>query len=245
MNRVQQVLNVFSEYTNAFRDMVNECVSWKGEPAKRLKLEKEEDWSFVCVAMDILGDTGLAIGNVLSFGLDGPTKYKDTGEKYLRLYGLLGATYSQQRAALKLHKLTNCPRVKEFGDRARRLQATVLRHQIAAHSLDNMDESGQVVAAFVPVRFDLEGFNCTVTKNRGDASKSHDLAEAIGEHCEFMADILDAIYEKCAKTFFKNDAARRTVYLKNLEGLREIRAGAIVFRAGGVKIFVNTVDSKR
>lgn len=245
MDKAKQALKTVEEYSDAFRDMVNECVQWKPEPARRLRLEKDEDWSFVCVAMDILGDASLAIANVLRFGLDGPTKYDQVGEKYLRLYGLLGATYSQQRAALKLHKLTSCPGVRQFQDKAKGLRATSLRHQIAAHSLDNMDEQGRVVAAFVPVRIDLGGFNCTVTKNRGDAMDSYDLLEAIKEHSEFVAEVMDVVYEKCARTFFKNDSMRRQSHLEKLRELRLIREGAMVFNAGETRIVVNIVGMER
>ncbi|MCW0462969.1 hypothetical protein [Xanthomonas sacchari] len=245
MDKAKHALKTVEEYSDAFRDMVNECVQWKDEPARRLKLEKDEDWSFVCVAMDILGDASLAIDNFLRFGLDGPTKYDEAGEKYLRLYGLLGATYSQQRAALKLHKLTSCPGVKQFQGKAKRLRATVLRHQIAAHSLDNMDEQGKVVAAFVPVRIDLGGFNCTVTKNRGDEMDSYDLLVVIEEHSAFVAEVMDVIYEKCAKTFFKNDSTRRLQHLEKLEELRAIRNGVLVFNAGGTRVVVNIVNMRR
>jgi hypothetical protein len=245
VDKAKHALKTVEEYSDAFRDMVNERVQWKSEPARRLKLESDEDWSFVCVAMDILGDASLAIGNALRFGLDGPTKYDDVGERYLRLYGLLGATYSQQRAALKLHKLTSCPGVKQLQDKAKTLRATKLRHQIAAHSLDNMDEQGKVVAAFVPVRIDLGGFNCTVTKNRGDEMDAYDLLVAIEEHSLFVTEVMDIIYEKCAKTFFKNDSTRRLQHLKKLEELRVIRDGALVFNAGGTRMVVNIVSMRR
>lgn len=244
MDKVKHSLNTLNHYADAFRDMVNARVRLRGEPVVRLKLEKELDWSFLCVAMDILGDASLAIDNVLVFGLDGPTRYNNDGEKYLRLYGLLGATYSQQRAALKLHKLTNCPNVNGLGDKAKRLRATILRHQIAAHSLDNLDESGRVTAAFVPVRIELGGFNCTVTQNRGDAFERHDLLEDIREHCDFVVTVLDEVFAKCAGTFFKEDAASRAEHLRTLQELRGIRNGDIVMHAGDIKILMNAVKSK-
>ncbi|QQP97966.1 hypothetical protein [Lysobacter enzymogenes] len=241
MGDAQSKLKTVSAYSDAFRDMVNDCVSWKDNPGRRLKLTNEHEWSFVCVAMDILGDATAAIDHVLRFALDGPTKYDDTGEKYLRLYGVLGAAYSQQRAALKLHKLTNCPDVKGVKKRADALKITVLRHQIAAHSLDYFDTG----SAYVPVRIALGGFSCTVTENRGDAWMVHDLKEAIAEHCDFMADLMDAIYEKCLKTFFKNNKSKQAEHLAKLEELRKIRAGWVVMHAGPVKIVIQPVSAKR
>jgi hypothetical protein len=46
----------------------------------------------------------LGIENFLRFGIDGPTKYGDMGEKYIKLYGALNATYLQQQAAISLFK---------------------------------------------------------------------------------------------------------------------------------------------
>lgn len=69
-------LSAVESYSDAFRDLVNDRVSWKGEPARKLRLNTDEDWSFVCVAMDILGDASLALHNFLEFGIDGPTKYE-------------------------------------------------------------------------------------------------------------------------------------------------------------------------
>ncbi|MEM9391533.1 MAG: hypothetical protein AAGA02_13735 [Bacteroidota bacterium] len=43
----------------------------------------------------LLEDTSQAIDNYFEFGLEGPTKYKNFGERYLRLYGLLNSAYMQ------------------------------------------------------------------------------------------------------------------------------------------------------
>ncbi|MBU6249244.1 MAG: hypothetical protein KGN77_15990 [Xanthomonadaceae bacterium] len=224
-------LSAVESYSDAFRDLVNDRVGWKGEPARKLRLNTDEDWSFVCVAMDILGDASLALHNFLEFGIDGPTKYDDTGEKYLRLYGLLSAAYIQQQAALKLHNLMNCTRQKEFKRRVDQLAIRALRHQLASHSLDCKDFSANSVSAFVPVRIDLGGFNCTVTENRGDRSASYNLRNAVRDHCEFMLDLLDATYEKSYKTIFKNQAAKLEKHSSKLEELRHVKAGHLVFKS--------------
>lgn len=226
-------ISAVESYSDAFRDLVNDRVGWKGEPARKLRLNTEADWSFVCVAMDILGDASLALHNFVEFGIDGPTKYDDTGEKYLRLYGLLSAAYVQQQAALKLHNLMNCTGQKEFKRRADGLQIRVLRHQLASHSLDCMDFANKSISAFVPVRIDLGGFNCTVTENRGDRSISYNLRQAVKEHCTFMLDLLDAIYEKSYKTLFKNNKVKLAEHAEKLEDLRKAKAGYLVLKGFG------------
>ena len=74
---------------------------------------------------------------------------------------------------------------------------------------------------------------------------SYDLLAAIKEHSEFVKEVMDVVYEKCAKTFFKNDAARRRLHLEKLRELRVIRDGAMVFNAGGTRMVVNIVSMKR
>jgi hypothetical protein len=230
INRDSKLATV-EAYSEAFRDLVNDRVGWKGAPARKLRLSQESDWNFICVAMDILGDASLALHNFLRFGLDGPTRYDDTGEKYLRLYGLLSAAYVQQQAALKLHKLMNCTSQKNCKDEADKLQIRNLRHQLASHSLDYFDFGDKVTSAFVPVRIGLRGFNCTVTENRGDRSISYDLRDAVLEHCDFMLDLLDAIYEKSYKTLFKSEKLKQIEHQKKLTSLREMKEGGVVFRS--------------
>lgn len=226
-------IRAVESYSDAFRDLVNDRVGWKGEPARKLRLNAEGDWSFICVAMDILGDASLALHNFVEFGIDGPTKYDDTGEKYLRLYGLLSAGYVQQQAALKLHKLMNCTHQKEFKAKADELKIRALRHQLASHSLDCIDYADKSVSAFVPIRIDLGGYNCTVTENRGDRSASYNLKNAVTEHCEFMLELLDAIYEKSHKTLFKNNHVKLAEHGEKLKELRQIKAGNLVIRGVG------------
>lgn len=224
-------LSAVESYSEAFRDLVNDRVGWKGDPARKLRLNSDEDWSFVCVAIDILGDASLALHNFMEFGIGGPTKYDDTGEKYLRLYGLLSAAYIQQQAALKLHNLMNCTKQKDFKRRADQLSIRALRHQLASHSLDCKDFTANAVSAFVPVRIELDGFNCTVTENRGDRSASYNLRDAVKYHCEFMLDLLDATYEKSYRTLFQNHPAKLGEHAGKLEELRHAKAGNLTFRS--------------
>jgi hypothetical protein len=74
-------LNVLDSYARAFRDLINDKVGRSSKPIRQsLRLNKEEDWDFLCVAMDVVGDATAAIRNFLPFGLDGPTRYQDKGE---------------------------------------------------------------------------------------------------------------------------------------------------------------------
>jgi len=103
-------LLLLQKYSSAFREMINARVGGSERPLKKLlRLNNEADWEFLAAAMDIVDDASSAIDHVQRFGIGGPTKYEEIGEKYLRLYGLLSATYIQQRAILTIYRILNVP----------------------------------------------------------------------------------------------------------------------------------------
>ncbi len=231
---IKNQIEILGRYADAFRDLVNARV-WAGDdsPKKLLRLNDDSDWNFICVAMDVVGDASLAIDHFLRFGLDGPTRYNDIGEKYLRLYGLLSAVYIQQEATLKLYSLMNCPNPKDIKAEFNQLEIRTLRHQLASHSVDFLASSDEKPQAFVPVRMNLGGFSCTVTENRGDQNRTIKLDEAIVEHCKTVISVIDRIYEKSIMTFFRGQDKKIKEFKKKLEDLRFERDGNIIIRAPG------------
>lgn len=226
-------IDILEEYSTAFRDLINERVWDKGEsPAKLLRLNSDNDWSFICVAMDIVGDASLAMRNFAEFALEGPTKYNDVGERYLRLYGVLSAVYIQQQAVLKLYALMGCPSPKEQKGRFEALVLRELRHKLASHGLDYLEPDGSSPSAYVPVRMDLAGFSCTITKNRGDGSETIRIDEALVEHCKLTVSVLDSVYEKSVKTLFRGQKKRIEQFNQKLEELRQVRDGSLIIRFG-------------
>lgn len=232
-NMLKQRIDVLDTYAESFRDLVNDRVWGKDEhPSTLLRLNSEGDWNFVCVAMDIVGDASLAIRNFLKFGLDGPSRYEDTGEKYLRLYGLLSAAYMQQQAVLKLYALMNCPSPKAVQTIFNSLEVRTLRHQLASHSLDFLAPGSNSKQAFVPVRIGLSGFACEVTENRGDRSRTVKLDDAIDEHTKAVIDVLDRTFEKSAKTLFRGQEKKLKEWKERLADLRFEKDGNVIIRAG-------------
>ena len=236
------VLQFLEAYGEGFRALVNSRV-WQAEesPEKVLRLNARSDWEFVCVAMDVIGDASAALDNFLRFSLDGPTKYEDTGERYLRLYGALSAAYLQQESARKLYALMNCPSPKRIDERFAALEIRTLRHQVASHSVDYRELGSQQVNAYVPIRFDLRGFTCSVTEGRGNSSRTVKLDAALVSHFQAVTDTLDAIYEKSVKTFYRGQRNRIAEFNGTLADLREQRTGSVVvIKAGGA----NTIRVK-
>jgi hypothetical protein len=229
---IKQRIDILDAYAESFRDLVNDRVWAKDEhPSALLRLNSHGDWNFVCVAMDIVGDASVAIRNFLKFGLDGPSRYEDTGEKYLRLYGLLSAAYMQQQAVLKLYSLMNCPSPKEIRSIFHTLEVRALRHQLASHSLDFLVPGSDSKRAFVPVRIGLSGFRCEVTENRGDRNRTIKLDEAIDEHTKAVIDVLDKTFEKSARTLFRGRDKKLKEWKEKLDDLRFERDGNVIIRA--------------
>lgn len=240
---MHEKLNLVESYGGAFRDLINSKV----QPAKLtirevLKLSKDEDWAFLCSAMDIIGDACLAIDNFLKFGLDGPTKYEEVGERYLRLYGILSATYIQQEAVLKLFQLVNVrPSLKEGKDMIEALEIRHLRHKLSSHSTNYKDKKTGSIETYVPIRVDLRGFHCGYMNNEAIKIYSVDLEKAIYDHLETLIEMQDKILEKAIRTFYKGQKTSEGLkeFSERLKDLRIIRKGGLVTRLpDGAKLII-------
>jgi hypothetical protein len=244
----REALAVLGRYAEGFRELVNARVwSTDESPPKALRLNADGDWEFICVAMDVVGDACLALGNFLEFSLDGPTKYESAGERYLRLYGVLNAVYLQQESVAKLYALMNCPSPRTVDDELSKLAVRTLRHQVGSHSVDYRDPVTSKITAHVPVRIGLSGFSCMVTEGRGNSTMTVRLDEAIHEHCKALVSILDRIYAKSIHTLFHNNAKRIQEFQAKLQDLRDIAAGDLLIRGStpdGQEIRVRLVGAR-
>jgi len=233
-------------YGSTFRDLVNAIV----QPTKLsirevLKLSKEEDWAFLCSAMDIIDDACLAIDNFLRFDLDGPTRYNEDGEKYLRLYGILSATYIQQEAVLKLYQLVNVPSsLREGRDMIESLEIRLLRHKLSSHSTNYYDKNTDSVQTYVPIRVDLRGFNCGYINNEELKADHFDLQKAIHDHLETLIEMLDRILGKAIKTLYKGQEASEGCkeFIERLEDLRIMRKGGLISNLPDGRKFILMIE---
>lgn len=235
-------IDVLDSYAEAFRDLVNAKV-WSGPRTIRelLRLNNERDWYFICTAMDVVGDASAAVRNFLQFGLDGPTRYQDVGERYLRLYGLLSATYIQEQAVLKLYELMKVPNPKNVKTQLEALKVRDLRHKLASHSTDYIAEKGKQIQTYVPIRMGLAGFHCLYADNERSKQESVDLEEGIEEHCRLLISTLDSVYEKAFRTLYKGQQKRLDEFSERLADLRTERDGGLVLRfAEDEKLVIHT-----
>ncbi len=96
---VESGSNSVEETLSKLRDLINSSTH------KRKKLiDDRKKWLIVCSAMDVIGDTELAIKSYED------TKEKiDDGKTYLFIYGLLQSMYVQQDAVTNIRKTLNVP----------------------------------------------------------------------------------------------------------------------------------------
>ena len=233
-------VEILSEYIDLFRDLVNSRVQrvipdtgdedYPSLIKKSLKLNKVSDWSFICTAMDIVGDCNLSFENFLKFGLDGPTRIKDYGEKYLRLYGLLNATYIQQQAILNLFTLCQLPNPKTCKKKIENLSIRTVRHQIGAHANDYLNPESQTLESFVPTRMTLGGFYLQYINNNNFEFSEVNLKVALEEHIHLMSESLDSIYVKLTCSIYKNDKQKQNEIINLLSNVRAKREGKLVIK---------------
>jgi hypothetical protein len=226
-------LDLLEAYGSTFRDLINATV----QPTKLtirevLRMSKDEDWAFLRSAMDIIGDVCLAIDSFLMFGLNGPTKYDEVGERYLRLYGILSATYIQQQAVLKLYQLMSVPpTLKEGVSMINGLEIRMLRHKLCSHSTDYYDESSKTLQTYVPIRVDLDDFCCGYANN-DNTGEQHlvDLKKAINDHLNTMVEMLDRVLDKAIKTLYSGQETNKNCleFSEKLENLRVIGKGGLL-----------------
>lgn len=234
-------VEVLDAYGSAFRDLINAKLLFSDDSSVRelLRLSKDADWNFICAAMDIVGDTCAAIRNFLQFGLDGPTKYNDVGEMYLRLYGVLNATYLQQEAILKLYKLTQVPNHEQARDKIQSLRVREVRHKLGAHSTDYKSGRTKKVESYVPMQVSLSGFNCEYFNNETLSSERVDIRECINQHFEVLVDLMDKVYEKTIKTLYRGQTKKLEEFMDKLKDLRIAKdGGSVIDLPGGEKIVI-------
>jgi hypothetical protein len=225
-------IKILRSYSKTYRDLVNERnLSTKGSIKDALRLSREEDWSFICSSMDIVDDASLALESFLKFGLDGPTKYKDVGEKYLRLYGILSATYIQQHAILTLHKLNTDSDAKKALEKVKALKIREVRHKIASHACNYLSgEQKDKLESYVPVRLYISEFNIGLFNSEKGGIEKISLKDYLEEHIKLMISFLDQILEKSIKRIFRGNENKKNDFNKRLEHLRIERDGGIVMK---------------
>lgn len=192
---------------------------------KCLKLNRKEDWNYILASEEILEDSNEAIANFLRFGVSGPTKYGDLGEKYLRLYGVLNATYLQQQAVYNLFKFFQCSNVKSKKKEIEGLDVVNVRHKLAAHSANYEDKESQEMHVFVPVRMELNDFECSYFNHYNDSYTTVDLAGALEKHLRLMCSTYLEVVKKTVVTIYKSNKDKQEELIEKISPFEDMIDG--------------------
>src|SRR5699024_9625263 len=87
-----------------FNKLDSENKSFLTKIKERLCFDNDNGWIFLISSLDSIGDSQFAITTFQNYKIENGKKF-NTGENYLRLYGILSAVYIQQQALLKLSDL--------------------------------------------------------------------------------------------------------------------------------------------
>ena len=227
------ITEILREYETAFRDLVTQK-NWSSNQRVKetLRLNKDQDWSFICTALDVIGDTTLAIKNFLEYGLEGLTNGNDYGEKYLRLYGVLNSTYLQQEAIYNLCKFVNLSNLRKILDEIKKLKIFEIRNKIGADSslyIANKSESSsqKIYESYVPIRLTLSRFSLEYMNNESLDMETVKLDKCLEKHLTLIIDLLDKTYEKSIKTLYKGNQKKKEELLDRLSALRKLKPRSI------------------
>ena len=212
-----------------------------------LKLNEAKDWNYILASEDILEDSNEAIISFLRFGTSGPTKYGDLGEKYLRLYGVLNATYLRQQAIFNLYKFFQCPNInslsKEFDD----LKIRDLRHKLGSHSANFEGRVSGDMHVFVPVRMELNDYDCAYFNHVTDDYVNVDLKSGSEEHQVLMCKTYLKVLHKSVKTIYKSNPDKISTIIDKASPFEAMINGASLMKNTAIDeyIIINYVEAKK
>ena len=222
---------IFKSEKDDFLSHVQDC----------LKLNDKKDWNYILASEDILEDANEAIVNFLKFGISGPTKYDDLGEKYLRLYGVLNATYLQQQAIFNLYKFFQCPNINKLKKEIDGLKIRNLRHKLGSHSANYDDKISGDMHVFVPVRIELNDYDCAYFNHSTDDYKNVDLKSGIEEHQVFMCKTYLEVLHKSVRTMYKSNPDKISAIIEMASPFEAMINGASLMKntATGEYVIIN------
>ena len=223
--------SIISKYNSLLKDILGDfAMKWDPEKSnanfkkdvqKFYGFQNEFGWNILLNAFYVLDDTEFAKESFNNFSFQGPSRHQDTGERYLRLYGLLNALYQQKIAIenlLEIHKISN---KKQIIDSLTNLEITKLRNKIAAHPSNYKpeSESDYKFDVYEISRPDLMSDKITLLKNQNDFEYLDDFKSSIDEFDAIIINSLSLISVKVITKLFNNQG-KKFELLSKLEKLK-------------------------
>jgi len=190
---------------------------YESEIIKKLKFQSFKEVNLLRACIDILEDTQYAINETFKNGFE--IKNGNTGERYLRLYGVLNAYYQQMFSLFNLIKIFQLTNQDEIKNRFKNLQIINLRNKIASHTTNYVDDFKK--------KNDYDFFRVTqttLTKWSGNLvivsfKSKHEEVNLINLMNDFTNNLeieLHRICEKAINSIFRTDSESKTWLLFRL-----------------------------
>lgn len=232
------MMTIIEKYNNLLKEILgNFALRWddkksnttfRDDVKKYFGFEKEFGWNIIMNSYYIIEDTELSKISFKQFDLQGPARHKDTGERYLRLYGILNSAYQQKLAVENLMEVFKLPKQKEFLKILKENELIILRNKIGAHPSNYKDVKGDSehkFDVFEISRHDLEQDRIKLLRNQNHF-ENYDLYKAIEDFDKLIEEILYELTGKIIKKLFKNRGELYEEYLR----INEIKNGSIIIR---------------
>ncbi len=185
--------------------------------------ETDFGWNILMNSFYVFEDTELAKNDFKKFDLQGSSRHRNIGEKYLRLYGILNAFYQQYLALINLMELFKLDSKKTFTKELKNSECIKLRNKIAAHSTNySTDFKNNDFDVYEISRPELERGKIRLLKNQ-DIFETYSLNELIDDFNNKTQEILSGILKKFIKKKFNNKGKNFEEFTK----LEKLRNGAI------------------
>lgn len=208
---------VIEGYEQVLRELIN-AISIPLEPwsvdriCSLFGIKPEQGWQRLTSALDLLGDTENAKTNFNRFGLQGPTRYDDVGEKYLRLYGVLNAVWQQFSALKTLGNVFDVPSRFKREAVLGGLTIVDLRHVAGSHTLDHQRKGAKCNdkrSSYMVSQHSLNTDELTVLDDQNNFKK-YPLKELLREWdmavTDYLGEIAQVVHERLTEPGSKHAA---------------------------------------
>ncbi len=214
--------DILSEFSLRY---TNEDVDFISLTNKYFYFDTEKGWNILMNAFYVFEDTEMAKEDFDQFGLQGPSRHENLGEKYLRLYGILNSLYMQYLAVINLMELFKLEPRKTYLESLKINPAIQLRNKIASHPSNHMaDLDNSKSDVYEISRPNLAKEEIVLMKNQ-EEFENYDLKKALHGFNNQIEEIIGKIIGKFIKKKFQNQGKHFHEYQK----LEKIRSGAIEF----------------
>ena len=181
---------------------------------KQLKLDKREDFYFLCTCMDLLEDTMLATKSYI----ERVNVKNDIGEKYLRLYGLLNAVYIHANSIIDIYRIVDMQNLGKFKNSVHSLRIIKIRNKLGSHGSRYREDDKNIIT-YVISRVELNNQNVTFFNNKNLKREQLDIINLLEEYICFMNGVMKTICTKLINTIYKSNEDKIEEYVNKINDI--------------------------